>query len=219
VIVDPFDLRTVLIRACRDAAIDPGTCVVWIVDASRPGGSTPIAYLQPAGAVRGDTVQVFRAVGAERARAFEGSTHRFAVWRRLPGLPEAALGPMLRHELAHAVRWEESGSGFYDADERLRAAAGGSAYAQLPTEREANAAAAAYARHTLTPLDLAELASAPELAGLLAAAPPADVVRETVALLGEDVEIVRAHLEPRPGGALVEVVEPVAAARPAGRVR
>ena len=87
---------------------------------------------------------------------------------------------MLRHELAHAVRWEESGSAFYEADERLRAAAGSCAYAQLPTEREANAAAAAYARHALTPVELAELASAPELAGLLAAAPPADVVRETL---------------------------------------
>ena len=218
-IVDPFDLRTVLIRACRDAAIDPGTCVVWIVDASRPGGATPIAYLQPAGAVRGDTVQVFRAVGGERARAFEGSAHRFAVWRRLPGLPEAALGPMLRHELAHAVRWEESGSAFYEADERLRAAAAASAYAQLPTERVANAAAAAYAHDTLTPVELAELGSAPELAGLLAAAPPADVVRETLVLLGEDVEVARPRLEPRAGGALVEVVQPVASAGPVGRVR
>src|SRR5437762_9262112 len=173
-------------RACRDAAIEPGSCVVWIVDARRPEGSTPIAYLHPAGLVRDDTVQVFRAIGDERARAFQGAAHRLAVWRHLPGLPEAALGPMLRHELAHAVRWEESGTAFYEADERLRAAAGGSAYAQLPTEREANAAAAAYARHTLTPVELAGLAAAPELAGLLTAAQPADVVRETLVLLGED---------------------------------
>jgi hypothetical protein len=219
VIVDPLDLRIVLMRACRDAAIEPATCVVWIVDAPRPEASTPIAYLQPAGAVRRDTVQVFRAVGAERARPFEGSAHRFALWRHHPGLPEAALGPMLRHELAHAVRWEKSGTLFYEADERLRVAAGGSAYAQLPTEREANAAAAAYARHTLKRVELAELAATPELAGLLAASPPADVVRETLALLGEDVEIVRAYLEPQPQGAVIEVVEPVAAAGPLGSVR
>jgi len=218
VIVDPTDLRTVLMRACRDAAVDPGTCVVWVVDARRPEGSTPIAYLQPAGRVREDTVQVFRAVGAERARAFEGSAHRFAVWRRLPGLPEAALGPMLRHELAHAVRWHESGTAFYEADERLRAEAGASAYTQLPTEREANAAAAAYARHALSQVELAELETVPELAELLVAEAPADVVGETLALLGEVVEVAPARLEPRAGGPIVEVVAAATAAH-AGGVR
>jgi hypothetical protein len=218
VIVDPFDLRTVLMRACRDAAIEPATCVVWIVDAQRPDGSTPIAYLQPARRVRDDTVQVFRAVGAERAEAFEGSAHRLAVWGHLPGLPESALGPMLRHELAHAVRWEQSGASFYEADERLRAAAGGKAYAQLPTEREANAAAAAYARHALSQVELAELATIPELGGLLAAEAPTDVVGETLALLGEVVEVAPARLEPRQGGPVVETVAPVTAAH-AGGVR
>jgi hypothetical protein len=218
VIVDPFDLRTVLMRACRDAAIEPGTCVVWIVDARRPEGSTPIAYLHPAGRVRDDTVQVFRSVGAERARAFEGTAHRLAVWRHLPGLPESALGPMLRHELAHAVRWEQSGTSFYEADERLRAAAGASAYARLPTEREANAAAAAYAHHALSQLDLAELATIPELADLLDAEEPADVVAETLGLLGEVVDVVPEQLDPRPGGPVVELVEPATFAR-AGGVR
>ena len=215
-IVDPFDLRTVLMRACRDAAIEPGTCVLWIVDARRPEGSTPIAYLHPAGRVRNDTVQVFRAVGAERARAFEDSAHRLAVWRHLPGVPESALGPMLRHELAHAVRWEQSGTSFYEADERLRAAAGGSAYAQLPTEREANAAAAAYAHHALSQVELAALGTIPELTGLLAAAAPMDVVSETLALLGEVVEVVPARLEPREGGPVVELVAPARVARAGG---
>jgi len=216
VIVDPLDLRTVLMRACRDAAIEPGTCVVWIVDARQPEGSTPIAYLHPAGLVRDDTVQVFRAIGDERARAFQGAAHRLAVWRHLPGLPETALGPMLRHELAHAVRWEHSGTSFYEADERLRAAASGSAYAQLPTEREANAAAAVYAHRALSQVELAELATIPELGDLLAAEEPADVVAETLALLGEAVEVVPARLEPRPGGPVVELVAPAAVAGAGG---
>ena len=206
--VDPFDLRTVLMRACRDAGVDADTCVVWIVDAARPDGSTPLAYLQPDGRVESDTVRVFRAVGAERARVFEGAAHRLAVWRRLPGLPATALGPMLRHELAHAVRWERSGPAFYAADERLRAGADAAAYAGLPTEREANAAAAAYAHRALSPVELAELQSVPELAGLLAAAPPADVVGETLALLGEEVKVASAQLAPRRGGPVVELVAP-----------
>ena len=214
--VDPLDLRTVLVRACRDAGIEPGTCVVWVVDARRPEGATPIAYLHPAGKVRADTVQVFRAIGAERARAFEGAAHRFAVWRRLPGLPEPALGPMLRHELAHAVRWETSGPAFYEADERLRARSGGNAYAQLPTEREANAAAAAYAQQALSQIELAELASVAELAELLAAEPPADVVGETLALLGDIVEVAPARLEPREGGPIVDVVAAATAVHAGG---
>ena len=207
-IVDPFDLRALLGHVCRQAGLDPATFVVWIVAATRPAGSTPIAYLQPRGAVRDDTVQVFRAVGAGRAAAFEGSAHRIAVWRELPGLPETALGPMLRHELAHARRWEQSGAAFYEADERLRAGVDGRAYTHLPTEREANAAAAAYAREALSPLALAKLASVPELADLLAAEPPADVVAETRALLGREVVVAAGRLEPRPGGPVLEVVAP-----------
>jgi hypothetical protein len=213
VIVDPFDLRTVLLRACRDAGIEPETCVVWIVDASRPEGATPIAYLHPAGIVRDDTVQVFRAVGAERVSRFEASAHRLALWRHLPGLPEPALGPMLRHELAHAVRWEESGTAFYEADERLRAAVDGRTYAQLPTEREANAAAAAYARGSLSQVDLAALATIPELADLLAAEAPADVVGETLALLGEAAAVAPERLERSEDGPVIELVAPVFAAR------
>jgi hypothetical protein len=215
VIVDPFDLPAVLMRACRDAGIEPGTCVVWIVDARRPDGSTPVAYLHPRASVRDDTVQVFRAVGAGRADAFKGS-HRLAVWRELPGLPEPALGPMLRHELAHALRWEQSGTSFYEADERLRAAADSSTYARLPTEREANAAAAVYAHHALTEVELAELAAIPELADLLVAEAPADVVAETLALLGDVVDVTPGRVEPREGGPVVELVAPATAARAEG---
>ena len=109
--------------------------------------------------MRDDTVQVFRAVGRARVRRFAGSAHRIALWRELPELPRAALGPMLRHELAHAVRWELSGTAFYEADERLRAAVGGAGYPLLPTRPQANAAAAAYARRVLRASELERLAA------------------------------------------------------------
>jgi hypothetical protein len=211
VIVDATQMRTELTRACAHAGLDPATFVVWIVEAERPAGSTPLAYLQPAGDVRDETVLVFRAVGAERAGAYARTSHRIAVWRNLPGFPDAALGPMLRHELAHARRWEESGTAFYEADERLRSPVAGASYAQLPTEREANADAAAYARASLGPSELALLGSVPELADLFAAEAPDDVVGETLALLGRRVAAVGEQLEP--GAAMVvEVVAPVLAA-------
>jgi len=217
VIVEEERLRAELVRACGDAELDPGAVVVWVVDAVRPPGATPIAYLQPAGEVRADTVLVFRAVGAGRAEAHRLAAHRLALWRSLPGLPDAALGPMLRHELEHARRWERSGVAFYEADERLRALAGPDDYARLPTEREANAAAGAYARRALAPAELDALRRVPELAGLLAAEPPADVVAETAALLrarlGEDgaAPAPAALAPPRRAEPLVEVVHPVEA--------
>lgn len=209
-IVDRCRLRLELTRACEHAGLDPATFVVWIVEATRPAGSTPLAYLQPAGEVRDDTVLVFRAVGAERAGPHARTSHRIAVWRGLPGIPGAALGPMLRHELAHARRWEESGTAFYEADERLRAAVGGASYARLPTEREANADAAAYARGSLGHADLALLETVPELGELFAADAPHDVVGETLALLGETVAAVAERLEPG-ADMVVEMAAPVLA--------
>jgi hypothetical protein len=208
--VDPDRLRTELERACEDAGLDARAWVVWIVDSVRPAGTTPTAYLQPAGAVKPDTVLVFRAVGPERVDRYRLTAHRLAIWRGLPGLPDAALGPMLRHELEHARRWERSGTAFYEADERLRASVGRSGYAQLPTEREANAAAASYALRTLATSELAELRACGEFADLLADNPPPDdVVKATLALLGEtDMSRVRPQTWPEEtaGGPVIEVV-------------
>jgi len=206
VIVGPDRLRSELARACEDAALDPASFVVWVVDGARPAGATPLAYLHPEGRVRDDTVLVFRIVGGQRADEFRGTAHRLALWRELPGLPDAALGPMLRHELEHARRWERSGTAFYEADERLRARYGRDSYAALPTEREANAAAAAYARRVLAPAELGELHACAELADLLAAVPGADVVETTLALLGERVEVAGRKLPPSQDGLRIELV-------------
>src|SRR6185437_12728043 len=86
------------------AGLDPAAFVVWVVAAERPAGATPVAYLQPDGLVRHDTVAVFRAVGGERASRYERVAHRLAMWGELPGIPPAALGPMLRHELERPRR-------------------------------------------------------------------------------------------------------------------
>lgn len=183
-----LDLLDHHLRACsQDAELDPASVVVFVVDAVRPPGTTPLAYLQPAASVRGDTVLVFRVVGHARVDPFRLRAHRLGIWRALPGVPDAALGPMLRHELEHARRFERSGPSFFDADERLRAAvsrAGGSGYARLPSEREANAAASHYAARTLSALQRRAVAECDLCAGLLSSeGPPGDVVEETLAAL------------------------------------
>jgi hypothetical protein len=180
-------LRSQLRDACADAGVDHTAIVVFVVPSPQPLGTTPLAYLNPSGKVKPDTVAVFRSVGAARAALHAGTAHRLAVWRELPGFPAAALGPMLRHELEHARRFEESGPAFFEADDLLRAAvrdAGGRGYARLPSELEANAASAAYAERVLTAAQLAELRAVPECAALLdGTAPPPDVVEATLSVL------------------------------------
>jgi hypothetical protein len=180
-------LRSELEDACADAGVAPASVVVFMAPQRQPAGTTPLAYLNPSGTVRADTVAVFRSVGAARAALHAGTAHRLAVWRELPGFPAASLGPMLRHELEHARRFEESGPAFFDADDLLRAAvrdAGGHGYARLPSELEANAASAAYAARTLTAAELAELRAVPDCAALLdGRVPLPDVVEATLAAL------------------------------------
>jgi hypothetical protein len=185
--LDLDHLREELVLASDDAGLAVASLVVFVVEATRPSGTTPIAYLQPAGFVRPDTVVVFRAAGAEPVARHRLTAHRLAVWRELPGIPEAALGPMLRHELEHARRWEESGTRFFEADDLLRAAvrrAGGDGYLNLPSEQEANAASAVYAAKTLSRGELGELRASPDCVGLLVGdSPPPDVVESTLAEL------------------------------------
>jgi hypothetical protein len=182
--LDVNRLRTELAAACADAGIVPGSVVAYVVSAARPEGTTPLAYLHPEGRVWPDTVAVFRAVGAQRIELDGGAAHRLALWGEQPGIPDCALGPMLRHELEHARRWELSGTSFFEADDLLRGAmraAGGHGYSTLPSELEANHASAAYARRTLSEAELAELAATEECQALLAAeAPPVDVVAATL---------------------------------------
>ncbi|MEI8106048.1 MAG: hypothetical protein WCH31_09460 [Actinomycetes bacterium] len=188
-IVDEGRLAAQLPAACSDAGLDPRTLVVFLVHATRPDGTTPLAYLHPEGFVTPETVAVFRFVGAERVARHRLTAHRLAIWAEIPGVPEVALGPMLRHELEHGRRWERSGTRFFEADEHLRAAvrrSGGRGYPDLPSEREANAASGAFAAATLTPGDVTEVASCAEVAPILARVePPTDVVTATLAQLAE----------------------------------
>ncbi|HEX4518912.1 MAG TPA: hypothetical protein VH063_04950 [Gaiellaceae bacterium] len=185
------DLRTQLAAACDDAGIRSSSVVLYVAPVRRPAGTTPLAYLHPGGVVWPHTVAVFKAVAA-RADADRLAAHRLAVWHELPGIPAAAIGPMLRHELEHALRFERSGPRFFEADDLLRAAvgaAGGSGYAALPSEREANAASLAYARRTLLPSALEELRGSPDCALLLSADPsPGDVVGATLGELGKRLD-------------------------------
>lgn len=190
--VDVDKLAASVGAGCADAALDPASFVVFVIDQVRPPGTTPVAYLQPEGVLLPETVAVFQAVGAGRLEPHRLRAHRLAIWRGLPGIPPAALGPMLRHEIEHARRFERSGPAFFDLDQLLRGEvdeAAGEGYASLPSEQEANFAASLFARRTLTPAELAEMGTCADCAGLLdAEAPAQDVVAATLEALGSRVE-------------------------------
>jgi hypothetical protein len=185
--LDLDHLAAELTAAADDAGIRPGSLAVFVVDGARPAGTTPMAYLHPAGHVWPDTVSVFRSVERELVEHHHLAAHRLALWGELPGVPAAALGIMLRHELEHARRWERSGTPFFEADELLRVAvrnANGAGYGGLPSELEANAASTAYAACTLRPPELDELRACADTAALVdAPPPPGDVVEATLAEL------------------------------------
>ena len=140
--------------------------------------------------VTAETAAVFRAVGSIRAQEHHLRGHRIALWQHYPDVPDAALSVMVRHELEHAARWRRSGTAFFEADEELRALVRGdhAAYAVLPSEREANAASAAYARRVLADAEVEAILVVEDYADLVAGvAAPADVVEETLAeLAGND---------------------------------
>ena len=179
-------LLSLLAACCADATLDPRTFAVFVVDARRPEGATPMAYLHPEGEVRDDTVLVYRAVGAEQAARHRNVRHRLALWADA-GVPDLAVPAMIRHEVEHARRWERSGGAFFEADGMLRAAvsdSGGSGYSRLPSEVEANLAAAAFVRRTMGERALRALAAIDETGALVAAVPTADdVVESTLAQL------------------------------------
>jgi hypothetical protein len=76
-----------------------------------------------------------------------------AIWSEMPRVPYSILGPLLRHELEHAAQWDRHGRSYSELDGYLREAWDASRhperYLRLPSEREANLAAAKYARASL----------------------------------------------------------------------
>jgi hypothetical protein len=151
VIVEEQHVLDTLAVTCPHANVAAADVVVFVVDAERPAGATPSAYLHPASYVSEETARVFRAVGSVRADAYHLVSHRIGLWKRYAEASADVLGPLLRHELEHAARWQRSGTVFFEADEELRAVTRGhAAYRTLPTEEEANAGSTEFAQERLT---------------------------------------------------------------------
>ncbi len=134
--------------ALEHAGMPAEECVVFLVKSTMPDGTAEAGYHPPG------LPQVFHAslrsailrwIDPATFAAYE-ERHRVAVWSWIPRAPYSLLGPLLRHELQHAVQWTRFGTPFFMLDSYLREAAsrGDLDYFAIPSEREANAAAAEF---------------------------------------------------------------------------
>jgi len=156
-------LAKVWASALEHAALPAEECVVILVKATMPRGTADAGYLFPGPPpdfhVRLSPA-ILRWIPPETLTAYE-ERHRVAVWSRQPRAPYSLLGPLLRHELQHAVQWKRFGRPFFELRNHLLDAwqtdPAGPGYFELPAEQDANAAAAAYAVDTLRDVELEAL--------------------------------------------------------------
>jgi hypothetical protein len=120
-----------------------------------PAGAAEAAYYRPGppDAPHHQLIpSIFRSIPPEILELY-GNRHRVAIWSEIPGAPFALLEPLLRHELEHGAQWQRHGRPFSDLDGYLREAwdarSNPERYLQLPSEREANLAAATFAQARL----------------------------------------------------------------------
>src|SRR5712692_2748657 len=123
--------------------------VLFVVTGERDYELSEAAHLRP-GAIEPANLEtssaVLREVGIERlnASALLEGVHRFGLFQSLDAAPLSAVEAVLRHELRHAEQYDELGLRFWEIDAALRVAmrAHGDRYRQIPTERDADRAAA-----------------------------------------------------------------------------
>jgi hypothetical protein len=150
-------------RARDDAGLERSECAIFLVKARMPLGRAEAGYYRPGGPdVPHDLLipSILRHVSPRMLERYE-NRHRVAIWSHIPGAPYALLGPLLRHELEHAAQWQRHGRSYSDLDGYLREAwdarSDPKRYLRLPSEREANLAAAFYATAQLADSQLRRL--------------------------------------------------------------
>jgi|SRR5579884_323593 len=170
-----------MLAALEDAAVYEDTAVLLLVAAATPADVSDYAYVPP-GHWGQLEHRVARDVG-DRLNDFS-DLHRFCVYAEIDA-PEAGPAVGLRHEAQHAFQFNLYGPHFFYLESIMRRAMRRTGrmneYSQIPSERDANRAAAAYA-HARYPAEIGALAADVRFA---------DLVGEPVAvadMLGETIE-------------------------------
>jgi hypothetical protein len=145
------DLRRAWDSALTDTVLAPRNCVVILLKSRAPRWAAAAGYLHPAGFDRPQGLlkpAIMRHVPSAVLDRYR-DRHQLAMWALVPRLPVAFLELLLRHELQHADQWRRYGRPFIELDGALRQVwdvdRNSARYLELPSEREANLASAAYA--------------------------------------------------------------------------
>ena len=140
------DHVTLFHEALADAGVDETTTVLFRIAAPVPEGEAEVTYLPPPAPGRVNYAAM-RAVGSDLLHDYDG-LHRFLAFAEIPEASHGAIATEMRHEGQHAQHFNLYGQHFVDLDRILRdivRASGAVPYEQLPSERDANAAARAFA--------------------------------------------------------------------------
>jgi hypothetical protein len=195
--------------ALADAEVPEQTTVLFRIAASPPEGEAEIAYVAPPDAGR-INYAAMQAVGSDRLHEYRG-IHRFLAFVDVADAPLGALGTELRHEAQHARQFNQHGPHFIDLDRILRDIVRGNTavrYEQIPSERDANAAARVFALASYAE-DLAAMARDDRFQQYTVDVAAADdLLAETLALLWEHAP--RDQIDAHTGRALGEVVDELA---------
>lgn len=177
-----------LADALADADVHADSAILFLVTGLAPAGAAEYAYLPP-GYWSELENRVLRDVG-ERLDDFS-LLHRFGAYSESAYAIEAATAVGLRHEVQHAVQFNEYGPSFFELESILRRAMRRANrmgdYTLIPSERDANHAAAEYARARFSD-HVGALAADPKLRHFVEAPETvADLLDETVEMIWEYV--------------------------------
>jgi hypothetical protein len=146
VVISRDEHLELLAQALADAEVAENTTTLFRVEGSPQAGESEVVYIPPPHAWR-DNYPLLARVGSELLQEHNG-LHRFAVYYEIDDAPLGALATELRHEAQHAVQFNQYGPNFVELNQLLRdlvRSTGGANYEAIPSERDANAAAADYA--------------------------------------------------------------------------
>jgi hypothetical protein len=174
------------------STLEAETPVLFVADAEHDLDFVEAAYLPPTGFA--NDYRIFAYVANELAAA--QGLHRFALFSQVADGPTQGFAAMLCHELRHGEQDREWGGGLWELDGHLRAAldlhgpdGDRAAYLALPTEYDANAAAAAFVRDQPQALRAGLAVDARFRPYTEEYAPPADLLAAILAAVNEHADL------------------------------
>jgi hypothetical protein len=143
----PRDEHVRLFRdALADANVAEDTTVLFVVEGHAQAEEAQVVYIPPPHAWR-HNYPLLERLGEARLHEY-GGLHRFAAYQEVDDAPLGAIATELRHEVQHAIQFNQYGPHFAELNQLVRdlvRTTGCRAYEEIPSERDANHAATEYA--------------------------------------------------------------------------